>query len=77
MTPMTNKMNHIAVIFATILILITPLIEPTATMLLAVLGLIVMTIFSRKQMTQRSAIAAGIGFVVALVIALGMRFWHR
>jgi hypothetical protein len=66
---LSDKLGALAV---AVLLILTAWGNAVAMLVVAVLGLVVGLLLFRKSMTQGGALAAAVGFVLAIVIALVM-----
>lgn len=67
--------DKLAALAVAVLLVLTAWGNAVAMLVVAVLGLIVGLLFSRESITQGGALAATVGFVLAIVIALIMLLW--
>jgi len=73
----TNPTDNIAVGIAILILMLSPMISATATILLASICLIGLTLFASRRLTEGGALSAIIGFVVAILIAMEIYFLHQ
>jgi hypothetical protein len=62
--------DKLAALAVAVLLILTAWGNAVAMLVVAVLGLLVGLLFLRKSITQGGALAAAVGFVLAIVIAL-------
>lgn len=67
--------DKIAAIVVALLLILTAWGNATVMLIVSILGLVVMVLISRKNITRGGALAATVGFVLAIIIALVTLFW--
>lgn len=72
-----NAPDYVAITFATVLLVMAPMMNAALTFVLALAGLIAFAIFARPRVRQPGIQGAILGFIVALLAVVSLRLLHH